>query len=329
MRWGRLAGGLIVVWASLPGIARAADPVAESLYQEGRRAAQAHDWALACRKFQESHDREPAPGTLLNLADCEEKRGQLVEAFAHFEAATHQFKDERSAFALRRATAVGLRTPRLTLSLRSPSPSGTVVERDGMPVNAESLGNPVAMDPGEHTIVVRARGRSEVRTTIRLSEGETREIELTAGVPIVSAAVAPPVLLQATEPSVHAPEDKPEATPNKDASTTSPLKSAAIVSFVAGGVGVGLGIAGGIITLNAKSTVDTNCPASGCNPTGLSAESRGSTWSTVSTVSFIAGGVGLASGIAFWLAQPKSTSASALTASPTRGGAQLRFLTTF
>ena len=46
-----------------------------------KRAAQAHDWTLACKKYRESQEREPAPGTLLNLADCEEKRGELMAVF--------------------------------------------------------------------------------------------------------------------------------------------------------------------------------------------------------------------------------------------------------
>jgi hypothetical protein len=324
-RW--LGVAFVAAYASGSGIARGADPVAEGLYQEGRRAAQAHDWALACRKFQESHDREPAPGTLLNLADCEEKQGRFVEALAHFEAASRLFKDERSTFAVKRATAVGLRTPRLTLSLRS-APPRTVVERDGMTVDAESLGSPVAMDPGEHTIIVRSRGRSDVRTTVRLSEGERREIELAAGLPIVTGDTTPPAPLPTPE---HAPprSQAPEKPATNDA-PTSPLRSASIASLVVAGVGVGLGIVGGIVTLSAKSTVDSNCSAAGCNGTGLSAESRGSTWSTISTAGFIAGGVGLASGVAFWLAQPKAASASsAVTATPTRGGAQLRFVTIF
>jgi outer membrane protein assembly factor BamD (BamD/ComL family) len=55
-----------------------ADESAESLYQQGRDAAQAQNWELACKKFKESHDREPAPGTLLNLGDCEEHQSKLV-----------------------------------------------------------------------------------------------------------------------------------------------------------------------------------------------------------------------------------------------------------
>src|SRR5512140_1442198 len=83
---------------SLAGSSARADDTAESLYREGRRAAVAKDWDLACKKLKESMDREPAPGTILNLADCEENRGHLLAAIAGYQAAAARFKpgDERA-----------------------------------------------------------------------------------------------------------------------------------------------------------------------------------------------------------------------------------------
>src|SRR5689334_22746525 len=121
--------GITLAGLSLESVARADDPVADALYQEGRRAVIAKDWATACKKFQESHDREPAPGTLLNLADCEENRGRLVDALAHFEAAGRLFQvgDERVTYAKQRASGIERRVPKLTLRLHPTSPTGTVV----------------------------------------------------------------------------------------------------------------------------------------------------------------------------------------------------------
>ncbi|NOU28880.1 MAG: hypothetical protein HOO96_13330, partial [Polyangiaceae bacterium] len=49
---------------------------AETLFREGRKALEAGDYAVACAKFAESQRIEPAPGTLLNLAGCEERSGK-------------------------------------------------------------------------------------------------------------------------------------------------------------------------------------------------------------------------------------------------------------
>ena len=64
-----------LVWLA-PAAVAAADPMAEQLYQEGRKAAAAKDWDVACRKFKESHDREPAPGT-------QEQFGAIVAAWVN------------------------------------------------------------------------------------------------------------------------------------------------------------------------------------------------------------------------------------------------------
>src|SRR4029079_13618987 len=79
-----LVSSILAMFLGIPAFAHATDATAETLYQEGRRAAQQKDWDLACKKFKESLDREPAPGTLLNLGDCEERRGRLVAAEGHF-----------------------------------------------------------------------------------------------------------------------------------------------------------------------------------------------------------------------------------------------------
>jgi hypothetical protein len=87
------------------------------------------------------------------------------------------------------------------------------------------------------------------------------------------------------------------------------LRTAGYVSLGVGALGVVVGTLGGVVTLNAKSTADSNCPSAGCNADGLDAESRGKTWSTVSTAAFVLGGVALAAGAALVLLTPSSQSA--------------------
>ena len=75
---------LFCIALSSPRHARAeADPeaAAEALFRSGREAAAAGDHGVACARFRESQRLQPAAGTLLNLAICEEHLRQLVEAF--------------------------------------------------------------------------------------------------------------------------------------------------------------------------------------------------------------------------------------------------------
>lgn len=95
----------------LPALAFAED--AETLFREGRAAADEGNYLVACPKFEESYKLDPAPGTLLNLADCEENRGQLVKAWQHFRQLHDRLPatDERKSVAATRARALEQRLP--------------------------------------------------------------------------------------------------------------------------------------------------------------------------------------------------------------------------
>src|SRR5690606_32565981 len=56
---------------------------AEVLFQAGRAAMRRHAYDEACLKFKESNQIDQAPGTVMNLANCEEKRGNVATAWEH------------------------------------------------------------------------------------------------------------------------------------------------------------------------------------------------------------------------------------------------------
>ncbi|HVH46361.1 MAG TPA: hypothetical protein VM925_28665 [Labilithrix sp.] len=310
----RIVGcGLVLAAVSWGGIARAAEPTAETLYQDGRRAAQAKNWELACKLFRESQEREPAPGTLLNLADCEENLGSLLAARAHFESAARSFRagDERGPYAKERLAALEARIPKLTVRLSPKAPANTVVERDGLALGPTILGVAASMEPGEHTLVVRVPGQPEERVTIRLAPSEVRDVEVPSNLSTTPASPAPAASLRAK------PSEKPSS------SKPLPLRPIAWGALGVGAAGVIVGAVGGVLTLGAKSSADDNCGAAGCNAEGLSAQDRGKTWSTVSTVGFIVGGVGLAAGAGLLLYSSKH---GAVSAQPVAGGSELRWV---
>ena len=283
------------VWTALvattlaPAVARADDPTAESLYREGRRAAVAKDWDLACRKFKESIEREAAPGTMLNLADCEENRGHLLSAVAHYQLAAGKFKasDERSEFCKQRVAALEKRVVRLTIRLAAPSPAGASVERDGAPLAAAALGAPVRLDPGEHAFVVRAPGRADARTSLKLGDGEVREVELSAGAATATAVTVAPPPASPAPSSWHPP---------------APDRTAAYVAFGVGGAGLVTGTVAGVLALGAASKAHDGCPNQVCtSQEGVDAAGRARTLGLVSTIGLGVGVVGVAAGTYLWI----------------------------
>lgn len=324
-RIGPIAAALLLAGTSV-SISRtaSADELAEVLYQEGRQAARAKDWATACKKFRESHDREPAPGTLLNLADCEENQGKLRDALAHFDAASRLFHaGERLTYARQRAAAVERRIPKMTVRLRPTSPIGSRIVLDGAPLDTARLGTTMPVDPGEHEVVVTAPGRADVRSAVRLAEGESRELEMDAG-PVQNAsappAAAPPPALAAAEP----PARQVAEIDHKAEEGASRLRTLGWVGVGVGAASFGLGIIGGIGTLEAKSAADKNCTPA-CNADGMDAQSRGKTFSTIGTAGFVIGAIGLAGGITLLLTNPRASTSGAIRLRPTAGGAGLEW----
>lgn len=83
---------------------------AEAAFQDARRAMAAGDFVKACGLFRESLRFDRAAGTLLNLAQCEEKVGDRSSALRHYLAAeaeaTKNGQRDRAAFARERAAAL-------------------------------------------------------------------------------------------------------------------------------------------------------------------------------------------------------------------------------
>jgi hypothetical protein len=132
---------------------------ADALFQEGRAAVRQGNWEKACPAFAESLKLDPAPGTRINLGECEERSGRLVAAFDLYERAARELSadDSRLPIARQRATAVDARIPRLVV------PQGTVVRVDDDPTPKDGV---LRIDPGRHVIVVIGSPERTVPITI-------------------------------------------------------------------------------------------------------------------------------------------------------------------
>ncbi|HEU4534580.1 MAG TPA: tetratricopeptide repeat protein, partial [Polyangiaceae bacterium] len=74
-----LAAALVLA-AGGPARANETSDRAEALFREGREAMKRGDLDEACPKFSESQELDPSAGTLLNLALCEQRKGEGARA---------------------------------------------------------------------------------------------------------------------------------------------------------------------------------------------------------------------------------------------------------
>ena len=175
---------------------------ADALFTEGLALLKAESFALACAKFEESHSLDPAPGTLFNLATCEEGRGRFATAARRWrEAATLlPADDSRRPKAEKNAAEAEGKAARLVLRPAPQAPPGTAVTLDGRPLGAAELAAAILVDPGDHRIVVTAPGYEPRDFTTTAGSGESKEVSVTPG-PAVRAPKATPPPAAPTAPA--------------------------------------------------------------------------------------------------------------------------------
>lgn len=222
--------------------------MAETLFRDGRSRVEAGDYTRACSLFAESLRLDYALGTLLNLAACEERVGRLLVAWEHYAELLDCLPggDERRALVLERQAALDRVVPRLTVVLAAGAPGDTRVMRDATELRGASLGVPMPVEVGAHTIVVDAPGRAAQRWEVRLAAGERRSLLVTPGGPQTAPL-------------------EPAARPSEHAST---LRT---VAWIVGGAGVAslaVGTSFGIMALNKRSDSDALCSGDTCRSPG-------------------------------------------------------------
>lgn len=270
---------------------------AEAMFLDGRHAMEAGDYAHACPKFAESQRLDPAAGTLMNLAACEEKLAKLASAWQHWKEAIDALppKDDRIAFAHSRVVDLERRLSWLTVNLAPGTDASARVLRDDVELGRASQGVPLPVDAGEHTVTVLVPGRAPDRLTVSLLEAEAKTIEVREG----AAVPREPV------------EDR-----------ASNLRTIGWITLGLGAVGAATATATGIWLVQIKNTVDTNCPDHGCiNQKGLDAVTTGKALVIANTAGVVVGAAGLGLGAYLVLSNPNRRAAAAL--APSIGPGQL------
>ncbi len=288
-------------FAAVPASAQPSrEQSAEKLFNDAIALVSAGKYADACPKFEESQKLDPALGTQFDLADCFEHTGKKGSARRLFtevaDAAKAAGKSEREKSARERAAALDAVAPRLTIAVAPWAADVRLdINVDGAAFPATSWNHPQPLDAGKHTVAASAPGKKPFEAQVVLQDGKSSEVKIPE---LESEPVAPAPLV------VTKPDDKVDQGGGQ--------RRTAVIAGGVGVVGLVVGAGAGVLSLMKHGQAKGKCPSySACpDPQGRSDWNTATDAGTVSTIGFIAGGVGLAAGAVLYFTAPKTNSSA-------------------
>jgi hypothetical protein len=272
---------------------------ADKLFREGRSAMKQRDYSKACGRFAESQRLDPAPGTLLNLSECEEALGRLADSWRHIQDTIAQLpaNDDRLPLARERAASLDRRVPRISVRLAPGAPDQARLLLDRAQVSPSV---PIPVDPGPHMLTAEAPGYRTRSTRVVIKSGETRSVEISAEL------------------------WQPQDTSHASAGTETP-----VLGYTLGAIGIaGLGLAAvtGLMMNDKKGVVNVHCTADKqCDSDGYDAAQAGQRLQPLYIGGWIVGAVGVTAGAYLILRPSNKKSSTRLAASTIPGGGGVSF----
>ena len=299
---------LALVLAASPVLA---DDKAEAvaLFDDGLKEMKAGNFEKACASFKKSNEIRADSGTRGSLARCYEKLDKVASAWKLWtDLATTAPKNLR-ADAAANAAKLEPRLPKYKLVIKlAPGAPKAAITIDGVPVDA-TPDVAVPLDPGKYTLEATATGYTSWKQEFLVVEGRTEEITI-------------PVLVKPTATTtVQPPRKEPEPIRETPRSKRRPI------GFAMLGVGGALVATGTIFGVIARGRYNDAKDLCGgdidvCETSQLSAAQDkvdgARTAGNISTITYIAGGAALVTGIVLIVTAPKRQS-PAVTFVPTLG----------
>jgi hypothetical protein len=304
-----ITGGaaLLGVLALLAGGEARADDATEiaaarTIGQDGVMLADQGRCAQALEKLAQAEKLHHAPTTALRMAECEIELGRIVAGTERLERLLREPQPVGTPAAFTAAYAKADRVlyaarPRIAtlhIAVKGPRSGVATVSVDGDPVPAVLVDGDRPTDPGAHTITAKGRGWLAASANVTLKDGEVATVTLTMQ--------PDPNAPQGGEGASEGPVDGRPARTNK----------LAWAALGVGAVGLVVGTVAGITVATKTSSLDGACVDKACPASRQDDIDSTATWATVSTVGFVVGGAGLATGaVLFLLGRPRSPATSA------------------
>lgn len=309
----------LFAWAlvTLTKVAQAAPSSdADRKFEEGRTAATSGEYGRACALFRESYEIDPATGTLMNIADCEEHLGNTAEALEIFERALAQLpvSDDRISPVRQRIAELEKRVGRLVVALGRGAPSDARYIIDGRPVDPDKMTHPIRVTPGTHVLSVTAIGYRGSRHRITLAAGQSTSMEVWPGPPL-------------DDDTPRFSEDEERARQKRRAARV--WRAAGFGALGLGAASLWVGSVTGVLAIDRESTRSDHCDAyNRCDAVGYDAAQSGKTLATWSTITMV-GGAALAGAGLYLVLSHASSEPVTLSPSLSSSGAGAAFTGAF
>jgi hypothetical protein len=274
-----------------------------ALFEEGLKELKAGNFDKACASLKKSNQLHPDSGTRGSLARCYEKQGKVASAWSLWVDLSKTAPKHLRPDAATNATKLEPRLPKYMLKL-GPGVPQVAITIDGEATEAKP-GIAVPIDPGKYVLEANADGYGGWKFEFTAVEGKTEEITIPAMEPLL---VKEPI-----RPKPPIVDEKP-----------TPKSSRKKIGIAMVGVGGALVITGGVFGVIARGRNNDAKDICGgdidaCDPARIGeaqdkidgARSAGN----ISTITMIAGGAALVTGIVLVVTTPTVKRGVAITPS--------------
>lgn len=261
------------------GVASAASPrekaEARALVSGAKKAMREKRFGDAEQALRRANELDASPQTQIDLAAALAAEGKLVEASRLLHSVSDSSVVSPATKRIHDQVKKALmdlepRIPWIQVEVSGPSAGAVHTSIDGTEMD---VSNEVPFDPGDHQVAVAADGFESAERKLTLREGVHEHLHLDL-VPVTKAL------------------------PPKSGGSSAP----AIVFLSLGGAGLIVGGSAGVAALMQARDAKSQCAGNLCPPSAAAAIDRSKLSGTISTVGFIAGGVGVGVGVIWLLA---------------------------
>jgi len=262
--------------------------MARAQFQRGIELEQAGNYTTALEQFRDVGQVRMTPQVRFHIATCEEKLGRLVTAlggyqlaFADADKVGADFKTEVEAAVTRLEASI----PKLLIE-RGVGAEAAEIQLDGVALGATSIGVPVPLDPGPHSVSAKAPGYLPFSQTVSIGQNEAKTVN-------ISLSPEPVEVLPPRGPSSAGSVEKPNAK---------------LIPYVVGGAGLASLIGSGVffgLRQSAISDLESQCGPSraACPSSAASEYSNLKVYNVAAQVTLGAGVLGVGAGVTLWLLQ--------------------------